>query len=662
MSGVPFLPVTKKEMALLGWSQLDFIIVTGDAYVDHPSFGAAIIGRVLEDEGYRVGVISQPDWRDAKAFRQLGRPRLGWLVTAGNLDSMVNHYTAALKPRSTDAYSPGGKAGLRPDRATLVYAQRCRQAYREPPVILGGIEASLRRFAHYDYWADRVRRSFLIDARADVLVYGMGERAIRELAGELAARREGRWAGDKPLGFDIQGCCYVLDSLAILQEKNYLELPSYEEVAADKASFARAFAIQEREQNPFRGKILAQAHGDRYLVQNPPARPLSTPELDHIYELPYAGTYHPVYTQPVPALEEVEFSLAAQRGCFGGCSFCALTFHQGRIIQPRSRASLLREARQMTKSPNFKGYIHDVGGPTANFRTPACARQEKAGACSHRQCLYPEPCPNLDIDHGKYLALLRGLRRLPGVKKVFIRSGLRYDYLMADKSPGAGQFLRELCEHHVSGQLKVAPEHVSGRVLRLMGKPPVAVYEKFRRAFDRINKQIGKKQYLVPYLMSSHPGSMLEDAIELAGVIRDWGYTPEQVQDFIPTPGSRSTCMYYTGLDPYTMEPVHVPGSPWEKAMQRALLQFRKPENYELVYAALQKAGRRDLIGFHPAALIRPRRVEARRRAGAGRGEDRKEKHAAQPGRTKGSGKTLKPAKGKRRWGNRGIRDHHLSK
>lgn len=623
MDKAAFLPMSIEEMKVLQWKQLDFIIVTGDAYVDHPSFGAAIIGRFLEKEGYRVGIISQPDWRDPNAFKKMGRPRLGWLVTAGNLDSMVNHYTAARKPRSNDAYSPGGKPGMRPDRATLVYSQRCRQAYKEPPIIIGGIESSLRRFAHYDYWEDSVRRSFLIDAKADVLVYGMGERPLRELAVELSKRRgEGYLEGpneELPLGHGIQGCCYVVDSLDYMQSKDYLIIPSFEEVAKDKIAFAKAFAVEESEQNPYLGKILVQSHGDLFLVQNPPAKPLSTAELDHIYELPFSRTSHPSYKQPVPALEEVEFSLAAQRGCFGGCSFCALTFHQGRIIQSRSRESLLKEARLITQAPNFKGYIHDVGGPTANFRIKACKKQNHSGACSHRQCLHPEPCKNIEIDHGKYLAVLREMREIPGIKKVFVRSGLRYDYLLADKSPDAKQFLRELCQYHVSGQLKVAPEHFSDRVLKLMGKPPRKVYEDFKRDFTSINKQLGKKQFIVPYLMSSHPGATLEDAIEMAEVIRDWQYTPEQVQDFIPTPGSRSTCMYYTGLDPYTMEKVYVSKTSWEKKLQRALLQFRKPENYEIVYHALQKAGRQDLIGFHSKALIKPRRAEAIRREKAGK-------------------------------------------
>ncbi len=610
MNKADFLPMSIQEMKALGWEQADFIIVTGDAYVDHPSFGAAIIGRVLEDQGYKVGIISQPDWRNIKEFKKLGRPRLGWLITAGNLDSMVNHYTASKKPRSKDAYSPGGKPGLRPDRATLVYAQRCRQAYKEPPIIIGGIEASLRRFAHYDFWEDSVRRSFLIDAKADVLVYGMGERAIRALGDELGRRRDTKTPDEKksdmPLGYNIKGCCYVLNSIDYLRDRDYIEIPSYEAVLASKEDFAKAFTIEEREQNPYLGKILVQPHGEQYLVQNPPAYPLTTDELDYIYELPFSRTSHPQYQQAVPALEEVSFSLSAQRGCFGGCSFCALNFHQGRIIQPRSKESLLREAEKIIKSSGFKGYIHDVGGPTANFRIRACSKQEKSGACSHRQCLHPKPCENIEIDHGDYLKLLRELRNLPGVKKVFIRSGIRYDYLIADKSPGAKQFLRELCEHHVSGQLKVAPEHVSDKVLNLMGKPSNLVYQEFKRAFDRVNKQIGKEQYLVPYLMSSHPGASLEEAIEMAETIRDWNYTPEQVQDFIPTPGSRSTCMYYTGLDPGTMNRVYIPRTSKEKAMQRALLQFRKPENYELVYSALQKAGRQDLIGFHKKALIRP--------------------------------------------------------
>ncbi len=613
MLNAPFLPMSKEEMKSLGWEQLDFIIVTGDAYVDHPSFGTAIIGRVLENEGFKVGIISQPDWRDINAFKRMGRPRLAWLVTAGNLDSMVNHYTASRKPRSKDAYSPGGRAGLRPDRATLVYSHRCRQAYKEPPVIIGGIESSLRRFAHYDYWDDSIRRSFLVDAKADILVYGMAERSIRELAQELSRRRYSETCDQNkvlPLGYGIKGCCYISNSLELLEEGEFIELPSYREVLDSKTDFARAFSIEDREQNPYLGKILVQAHDDCWLVQNPPALPLSMKELDSVYELPFSREIHPHYKLPVPSMEEVIFSLTAQRGCFGGCSFCALTFHQGRIIQPRSKESLLKEARLIIGHSKFKGYIHDVGGPTANFRQRACSKQEKYGACNNKQCLYPEPCENLEIDHRGYLEILREMRRLPGIKKVFIRSGLRYDYLLADRSKYAKEFFKELCEHHVSGQLKVAPEHFSNKVLQYMGKPPVSIYQEFKKNYDNINKKLGKEQYLVPYLMSSHPGSSLEEAIEMAEVIRDWKYTPEQVQDFIPTPGSRSTCMYYTGLDPYTMNRVHIPKTAGEKEMQRALLQFKKPENYELVYHALQKAGRKDLIGFHPNALIRPRRVE----------------------------------------------------
>ncbi|MBC9785757.1 YgiQ family radical SAM protein [Heliobacterium chlorum] len=612
----PFLPMSKDEMNQLGWDSCDFILVTGDAYVDHPSFGAAIIGRILENQGYRVGILSQPDWRDTRNFKALGRPRLGWLVTAGNLDSMVNHYTAAKKRRSEDAYSPGGRRGLRPDRASLVYAHRCREAYKEPPVILGGIEASLRRFAHYDYWEDKVRRSVLLDAKADVIIFGMGESAIIEIAKELVQRREGKSEGqsfDYPLGANTQGVCYVTQDISAIPEQERILLPSYEKVAEDKVLFAKAFKVQEEEQNPFAGKILIQPHGDLYLVQNRPSKPVTTEELDAVYDLPFARRPHPAYDHlgGVPALEEVEFSLTAQRGCFGGCSFCALTFHQGRIIQGRSHESLLREAKKLVAAPNFKGYIHDVGGPTANFRQPACKKQLKAGACKERQCLHPKPCPNLDVDHQDLLELLRKMRRLEGVKKIFIRSGLRYDYLMADKPAQRREFLKELCQHHVSGQLKVAPEHASPQVLRCMGKPGIDVYESFKREYERANKEAGKEQYLVPYLVSSHPGSGIREAIELAETIRDWGYNPEQVQDFIPTPGSLSTCIYYTGIDPRTMKPVYVPRSAQEKTRQRALLQFRRPENYPLVYQALRAAGRMDLVGHGPKTLLRPPRPGA---------------------------------------------------
>ncbi|KAB2954653.1 YgiQ family radical SAM protein [Heliorestis acidaminivorans] len=599
------------EMEKLGWQQCDFIIVSGDAYVDHPSFGTAIIGRVLESKGYKVGIISQPNWRNTKDFKKLGRPYLGWLITAGNIDSMVNHYTAAKKKRSNDAYSPGGKSGLRPDRATLVYSQRCREAYKEPPIIIGGIEASLRRFAHYDYWDDKVRRSILIDAKADLLIYGMGENTILALADELRSRREGAQEATKLLGSSLQGLCYVAqDKTAFQEREDILFLPSYEEVKESKTAYAKAFQLQEREQNPYQGKTLVQQHQELFLVQNRPPLPMTTKEIDQVFALPFSRKAHPAYEKlgGVPALEEVEFSLTAQRGCFGGCSFCALTFHQGRIIQSRSDQSLLTEAQKMVTSPNFKGYIHDVGGPTANFRRQACKKQLKAGACRDRHCLFPKPCPNLEINHDEYLDLLRKLRKLEGVKKVFIRSGLRYDYLMADKKERRRRFLEEICQHHVSGQLKVAPEHASAKVLQYMGKPGIDVYDAFKKEYEEINKNLGKKQYLVPYLMSSHPGATIHEAIELAEKIRDWRYTPEQVQDFIPTPGSLSTCIYYTGIDPRTMEEVTVPRTQKDKALQRALLQFRKPENYDLVYQALCNAERKDLIGFGANKLIGPRK------------------------------------------------------
>ncbi len=592
-----FLPISKEDMQKRGWNQLDFILVTGDAYVDHPSFGAAIISRILEKEGFRVGIIAQPDWRDTKDFKRLGKPRLAWLVTSGNIDSMVNHYTAAKKPRSNDAYSPGGKAGLRPDRASVVYANRCREAYKGIPVILGGIEASLRRFAHYDYWTNQVRRSVLVDGKADLLVYGMGEQAIKQIAYGL---EQGKSIKELT---SVRGIVYSASNCEDLDV--HVLLPGYEEVVRDEEKYAQAFMAQYNHQDPVRGKTLVQPHGDNYVVQTPPAKPLTQSELDAVYALPFMGFYHPAYEAAggVPAIEEVEFSLVSTRGCFGSCSFCALTFHQGRIIQGRSRESIVNEAKKMVWNPRFKGYIHDVGGPTANFRQPACAHQAKRGACAHRQCLFPEPCSELVVDHADYLSLLRELRKIPGVKKVFIRSGVRYDYVLADASP---EFLRELCEHHVSGQLKVAPEHISPRVLEKMGKPGRKVYENFVRKYFETSKQIGKEQYLVPYFISSHPGSGLKEAVELAEYIRDMGYNPEQVQDFIPTPGTLSTCMYFTGLDPRTMEKVYVPKDPHEKAMQRALLQYRNPKNYNLVLEALQKAGRQDLIGYGPKCLIRP--------------------------------------------------------
>lgn len=594
-----FLPISREDMAARGWQTLDFIFVSGDAYVDHPSFGPALICRLLEKYGYRVGIIAQPDWRSVADFKKLGKPRLGFLVSAGNLDSMLNKFTAAKKFRSTDAYSPGGQSGLRPDRATIVYCNRIREAWGNIPLIIGGIEASLRRFAHYDYWSDSVRRSILVDSRADLLIYGMGERQIKEIAAQLAAGIEIAHIQT------VQGTSYRSESLEHLWD--YIELPSYQAVSDSKTEFAEAFKIYYLEQDPIRGKTLAQRHGEEYIIQNPPAMPLTTAELDEIYELPYQRSWHPSYDQAggVPAIEEVKFSLVSHRGCFGSCSFCAITSHQGRIIQTRSHESLLREAALLIKDPGFKGYIHDVGGPSANFRLPACSNQEVRGTCRGRQCLHPDACSQLNSDHSDYLSLLRKLRTLPGIKKVFIRSGLRYDYLLTDTND---EFLRELCEHHVSGQLKIAPEHVSSKVTRLMGKPGKTAYLKFMNAYKRINELLGKEQYLVPYFMSSHPGAGLKEAIELAEFIRDLGYRPEQVQDFIPTPGSLSTCMYYTGIHPLTGEKLHVAKDPHEKKLQRALLQYRDPKNYTLVYEALTKANRQDLIGFDPKCLIKPPR------------------------------------------------------
>lgn len=595
-----FLPTTKEDMQRRGWEQLDFLYISGDAYVDHPSFGHAIITRVLESKGYKIGIVAQPNWRNTDDFMKLGKPRLAILISSGNLDSMVNHYTASKKPRSDDAYSPGGKAGYRPDRAVIVYCNRAREAYKDVPIIIGGIEASLRRFAHYDYWDNKVRRSILADSRADLLIYGMGEKQIVEVANAL---NEGKSVNEITW---IAGTAYLTDNIEDLKSKSML-VPSYEEVRDSKKRYAEACKIQYEEQDPIRGKIIIQPHGDKYLVQNPPMMPLNRNELDTVYSLPYQRTYHPIYEEQggVPAIKEVQFSITSSRGCYGSCTFCALTFHQGRTVQSRSKASIINEARNMTWHPDFKGYIHDVGGPTANFRNEACKKQIKHGACKTRQCLYPHPCKNLNISHKEYLDLLKELRDIEGVKKVFIRSGIRYDYLINDRNE---EFFWELCQHHISGQLKVAPEHVSSEVLKRMGKPSKQVYQKFADKFYEINRKIGKEQYLVPYLMSSHPGSSLKEAIELAEYLRDIKYSPEQVQDFYPTPGTLATCMFYTGLDPRTMEKVYVPRSPKEKAMQRALLQYRKPENYELVYEALVKAGRRDLIGFGPKCLIRPRK------------------------------------------------------
>lgn len=584
-------------MKTRGWDELDFLLITGDAYIDHPSFGIAIISRVLEKHGYRVGIIAQPNWRDIEAFKILGRPRLACMVTGGNIDSMVNHYTAAKRPRSKDAYSPGGKAGLRPDHATIVYSNKVREAFPGLPVIIGGIESSLRRFAHYDYWGNKVKRSILLDSQADLLVFGMAEKSIVEVANALNAGKPPR---------EIQEIRGTMVPWKEDIPEGVLELPSYKEVLDDKKKYAEAFWVQFNQQDPFRGKSMFQKHGRDGVLQYPPVYPLTQSEMDSVYALPYVGTYHPQYEAEggVPAIEEVEFSLVSSRGCYGSCSFCALTFHQGRIIQSRSAESIVREAEKLTWNPRFKGYIHDVGGPTANFRRPACKAQLKRGACAHKQCLFPAPCSEADVDHTEYIELLRRLRKLPKVKKVFVRSGIRYDVVLADKNTS---FLQELCEHHVSGQLKVAPEHVSDAVLKRMGKPGKKVFERFANTFKDINQELGKKQYLVPYLMSSHPGSGLKEAIELAEYVRDMGVNPEQVQDFIPTPGTLSTCMYYTGFDPKTLEKVYVPRTMEEKAMQRALIQYRNPKNYDLVEKALKLAHREDLIGFGPKCLIRPR-------------------------------------------------------
>ena len=585
-----------------GWDELDFLFVSGDAYVDHPSFGPAIITRLLEKAGFRVGVIAQPNWRDTVDFKVMGRPRLAVLISAGNMDSMLNKLTAAKKIRSSDAYSPGGAAGRRPDRATIVYANRVRECWPDIPVVIGGIEASLRRFSHYDYWSDSVRRSILVDSRADLLIYGMGESQILEIARQLA---DGIPVGEIR---NVRGTCYLTGSESDVPD-NALEAPSHEQVSESKTDYAAAFKLEYLEQDPLRGQPIVQKHGERFLVQLPPALPLDTREMDRIYSLPYERTWHPNYDEAggVPAIAEVQFSITSHRGCFGACSFCAIGSHQGRIIQQRSHKSIIQEALLLTRLPGFKGYIHDVGGPTANFRHPACAKQLKAGACRDRQCLYPKPCPHLDTDHSDYLQLLRELRALPGIKKVFIRSGIRYDYLMAGKYQA---FLSDLCEHHVSGQLKVAPEHVAGPVMEAMQKSGKDVFLKFLAAYRRENQRLGKEQYLVPYLMCSHPGSSLPEAIELAEFLQEIGYHPEQVQEFIPTPGSLSAAMYYTGLNPLTGREIFVPRTPEQRQTQRALLQYRNPKNRRIVLQALRKAGRNDLIGYAPGCLLRPERLE----------------------------------------------------
>lgn len=604
-----FLPVNREDMSIRGWKQCDFVYISGDAYVDHPSFGHAIITRLLEAHGYKVGIIAQPDWKDKKSVQVLGKPRLGFLVSAGNMDSMVNHYSVSKKRRSQDSYTPGGVMGKRPDYATVVYCNLIRSVYKDSPIIIGGIEASLRRLAHYDYWSDRLKRSILLDSQADILSYGMGERSVVEIADALDSGMD-----VKDITF-IDGTVYRAKDLESVYD--YEMLPGFSDLKRDKKEYARSFSVQYGNTDPFTGKRLVEPYGDNlFVVQNPPAKPLSEEEMDQVYDLPYMRNYHPSYEEAggVPAIQEIKFSLISNRGCFGACSFCALTFHQGRIIQARSHESLIREARGLTEEPDFKGYIHDVGGPTADFRFPACAKQMTKGACPDRQCLFPEPCKNLRADHRDYIRLLRKLREIPGVKKVFIRSGIRFDYVLADQSR---EFLRELCEHHVSGQLKVAPEHVADPVLKRMGKPENRVYRQFVKEYVAMNKKLGKEQYLVPYLMSSHPGSTMKEAVELAEYLRDLGYMPEQVQDFYPTPSTISTCMYYTGYDCRTMEKVYVPVNPHEKAMQRALIQYRNPKNYDLVEEALKKAGRTDLIGYDKKCLIRPR-------GGNGRGnEDR---------------------------------------
>ena len=591
-----FLPVTKEEMEARGIWQPDFVYICGDAYVDHPSFGAAIITRLLESRGYSVGMIAQPDWRKKESIAVFGEPRLGFLVSAGNMDSMVNHYTVAKKHRKQDAYSPGGQMGLRPDRAVTVYSNLIRQTYKHTPIILGGIEASLRRMAHYDYWSDGIKRSVLMDSGADLISYGMGERSILEIAEAL----------DK--GFPVSSITFIPGTVykTKVMPKGVV-LPSYEQLCENKKSYADSFRIQYENTDAFSGKVLIEDYGNRgYVVQNPPSKPLSQKEMDEVYDLPYARTYHPMYEKQgkIPAIEEIKFSITSNRGCFGGCNFCALAFHQGRIVQTRSHASIIEEAKSYVKERDFKGYIHDVGGPTADFRHPACKKQETKGVCTNKQCLFPKPCKNLEADHTDYLELLRKLRDVSGVKKVFIRSGIRFDYVNADTSPA---FLDELAKYHVSGQLRVAPEHISDEVLYYMGKPEHAVYQQFLKKFEKANAKSGKKQYVVPYLMSSHPGCTLKEAVKLAEYVRDMGFTPEQVQDFYPTPSTMSTCMYYTGIDPRTGKKVYVPKTTKEKAMQRALLQYKNSENCDLVKEALLLAGRKDLIGFDKKCLIRPR-------------------------------------------------------
>ena len=613
-----FLPISREDMKAQGIEQLDFVFVIGDAYVDHPSFGHAIISRVLQSYGYTVGIISQPDWKDDNSINILGEPRLAFLVMGGNMDSMVNHYYVSKKHRESDAYTPGGVIGKRPDHAVVAYCNLIRHTYRKKPIIIGGIEASLRRMAHYDYWSNSFKRSILLDSQANLISYGMGEKSIVQIAEALDS------------GMDINDITYI--SGTVFKTKNIdlaydpIILPSYEDMKMDKLNYARSFKIQSENTDPFNGKTLVEPYPNgMYVVQNPPQEPLTKQEMDDVYDLPYERTYHPSYEKDggVPAISEIQFSLISCRGCFGACSFCALTFHQGRIIQTRSHESIIKEAKKITEMPNFKGYIHDVGGPTANFYHPSCKKQLKSDVCKNKQCLWPQPCKNLDTDHSEYLQLLRKLRELPKVKKVFVRSGIRFDYIMADKDKNS-TFFKELVKYHISGQLKVAPEHISDKVLSYMGKPENCVYEKFIEKYYKLNESEGKNQFVVPYLMSSHPGSDLNEAIKLAEYLRDIGYNPQQVQDFYPTPSTMSTVMYYTGVDPRTMKEVYTPKNPHEKAMQRALMQYRNPANYELVREALYKAGRTDLIGFDKHCLIKPRQLKKDRAAKKGEQDRRK--------------------------------------
>lgn len=647
-----FLPICRQDMIDRGWEQVDFVYISGDAYVDHPSFGHAIITRELEAFGYKVGIIAQPDWKDKNSIMIYGEPRLGFLVSAGNMDSMVNHYSVSKKRRSKDSFTPGGVMGKRPDYATIVYSNLIRQVYKKTPIILGGIEASLRRMAHYDYWSDKLKRSVLLDSGADLISYGMGERSIIEIAEALDS------------GIDVKDITFIDGTVCRVKSLDSVYdavmLPAFEDLKADKLNYARSFYTQYCNTDPFTGKRLVEPYGEHmYIVQNPPSKPLSQQEMDETYSYPYMRTYHPSYEKDggVPAISEVKFSLISNRGCFGGCNFCALTFHQGRIIQTRSHESLLEEAEHITQDKDFKGYIHDVGGPTADFRHPSCEKQLKYGVCKNRQCLFPTPCKNLKADHKDYVSLLRKLRKIPKVKKVFIRSGIRFDYVLADKDD---TFFKELCKYHVSGQLKVAPEHVSDAVLTCMGKPRNEVYQKFTEKYKKINEQLGMKQYLVPYLMSSHPGSTLKEAVELAEYLRDLGYMPEQVQDFYPTPSTISTCMYYTGVDPRTMKPVYVPKNPHEKAMQRALIQYRNPQNYDIVLEALKKAGRMDLVGYDKHCLLRPKR-----HGGKNQGTSYSKSRAPERGNdsghrnTSGSGNA---SGGKRLYKKKAIRNVHKKK